>query len=107
MKTMKEINVAIHRRKGPKEDAYIENYTVPLETGMSVLNVLDYVSENCDPSLAYEASCRRGLCSVCLVKVDGKVFKSCMELATGDLEIETGSKNPIKDLAFSNQRIKK
>ena len=104
---MKEITVSIERRKGPDEKPYMQTYKIPLEKGMSVLNVLDYISHHCDPTLSYEASCRRGLCSVCLVNIDGKVLKACMELAHGDLEIRAGAKNPLKDLAFSNQKKRK
>jgi succinate dehydrogenase/fumarate reductase-like Fe-S protein len=104
---MKVINVSVERRKGAHEQPYMDAFKVPLEKGMSVLNVLDYISQQCDSTLSYEASCRRGLCSVCMINVEGRVFKSCMELAHGDMEIRCGSKNPIKDLAFSSQKIKK
>lgn len=102
---MKEINVSVQRRKGPHDEPYMEDYKVPVETGMSILNVMDYIGQNCDHSFAYEASCRRGLCSVCVVKVNGKVIKSCLELAQEDLVIE-GTKNLIKDLAFSTKKPK-
>lgn len=102
-----DITVAIERRTGPHEKAYWQQYHVALEVGMSVLNVLDVISRSQDPTLAYEASCRRGLCSVCLLNINGKVVKSCMQLADVDLTIQTGSKNPVKDLACSNRRIEK
>jgi succinate dehydrogenase/fumarate reductase-like Fe-S protein len=106
--SMIEINVSIERRKSPHEEPYMEKYKVPVQKGMSVLNVIDYISENCDTTLSYEASCRRGICSVCMVKINGKVYKSCMELAPEeDIEITNGSKNPVKDLTFSLRKMNK
>ncbi len=101
------IQVSIERREGPEKTPYTQEYKVPLERGMSMLNVLDYISNNCDSTLAYEASCRRGLCSVCIIHVNGKVTKSCLELAQDDLVIKNASKYPLHDLTFTNQRKKK
>lgn len=103
---MKEISVSVHRQYDPHAKPYVKEYNVGLHKGMSILNVLDEINQSCDSSLAYEASCRRGICSVCMVNMDGKVVKSCMELATGDMELKNGSKFPIKDLAFASKRIK-
>lgn len=104
---MNEIRVSVERRRGPDKEPYMEEFTVPFERGMSILNVLDYIRRECDTSFSYEASCRRGLCSVCLVKVNGKVIKSCLELAEGDMEIYPGSKNIIKDFVASKRKVKK
>lgn len=104
---MKEIKVSIQRQKGPYEETYVDEYKIPIQTGMSILNTLDFITENCDSTLSYEASCRRGICSVCMVNVNGKVVKSCMELSTEDMELKNGSKYPIKDLAFSSKKLQK
>ncbi|MCM3715909.1 2Fe-2S iron-sulfur cluster-binding protein [Alkalihalobacillus oceani] len=103
---MKEITVSVQRQPAPEAETYNETFQVELKTGMSILNVLDEISTTCDSSLAYEASCRRGICSVCMVNVNGKIVKSCMELASGDLELKNGSKFPIKDLAFGSKKRK-
>ena len=103
---MKEITVSVQRQSAPEAETYNETFQVELKTGMSILNVLDEISTTCDSSLAYEASCRRGICSVCIVNVNGKIVKSCMELASGDLELKNGSKFPLKDLAFGSKKRK-
>ena len=74
-------------------------FDVPLREKMSVLNVLQYVNEHYDGGLAYYVSCRRGLCSGCGVRVNGKAKLACVELVSGDLTIEPLSEDRVvKDL---------
>ena len=46
-------------------------------SGASVSTALQYLQRAVDPSLAYVLSCRRGLCNICAIKVDGKVLTAC------------------------------
>lgn len=86
----KTINVKVHRfnprDKNPR--SRFQSYRVPLENGMSILNVLNYIYENLDSSLAYYVSCRIGKCTGCHVKVNGKVKLICTTLATQDMTLE-------------------
>jgi succinate dehydrogenase/fumarate reductase-like Fe-S protein len=54
---------------------------------MSVTNVLDYIYENLDSSLAYYTSCHRGVCGRCLMIVNGKTRLACIELVTDNLTL--------------------
>lgn len=45
--------------------------------GASVSTALQYLQRKVDPSLAYVLSCRRGLCDLCAVRIDGKVVTAC------------------------------
>jgi len=72
---------------------------VPVVQGMSVLNVLQFISENYDGGLAYYISCRRGNCAGCTIRVNGKSKLACSEMVTDDLILEPVSKDRvIKDL---------
>jgi fumarate reductase iron-sulfur subunit len=76
-----------------------QQYEVPFVKDSSVLNVLEYIYEHLDPSLAFYASCRRGICGRCNIKVNGKARLSCGELVTGDLKLEpTRPKKVVRDL---------
>ena len=65
-----------------------QEYVVPLVFGMSVMNVLDYIYENLDASIAYYSNCHRGICGRCAMLVNGEQRLACAELVTGDLMLE-------------------
>ena len=104
-----EIKVRIIRfnpRKDKKPQYVL--YKVPYVKGMSVLNVLTYIYENLDSSLAYFVSCRIGKCGGCTAMVNGKATRVCTEPVRGDLTIEPlrGYKI-IKDLVLDLEGRKK
>lgn len=107
MENSKEIKVKIFRfspLKGDKGGKY-ETYSVPVVQGMSVLNVLQFISENYDGGLAYYISCRRGNCAGCTIKVNGKPKLACVEIVKGDLTLEPVSQDRvIKDLIVKPTR---
>lgn len=77
----------------------LQKYEIPYIKDSSVLNVLEYIYEHVDPSLAFYASCRRGICGRCNIRVNGKARLSCGELVTGDLKLEpTKPKKVVRDL---------
>ena len=77
-------------RFDPSRDAEsrFQEYVVPLGFGMSVMNVLDYIYENLDASIAYYSNCHRGICGRCAMLVNGERRLACAELVTGDLVLE-------------------
>ncbi len=56
--------------------------------GASVSTALHYLQRSVDPSLGYALSCRRGLCDVCAVRIDGVVRTACTTMLTDDMLIE-------------------
>jgi len=81
--------IKVRIRRGVKgERHWTATYEVPVEPGQSVLGVLQYIYEHMDPTLAFSCSCRIGLCSACLVRVNGKVVRACTTLVEGDMLIE-------------------
>ena len=94
------IKVKVFRFNPAKgKEATYQNYIVPFTKRMSVLNVLQYISEHFDGGLAYYISCRRGACAGCTVMVNGKARLACTELADDNMTIEPVSRNrTIKDL---------
>lgn len=100
MTEKKIVKVKIFRydSNGPCEPRY-DSYKVPVEPIMSVLNILDYIYENLDSTISYNANCRRGTCGVCTVIVNGKAVRSCIAKLAEDIIIEPISKKKcIKDL---------
>ncbi|MCE7796135.1 2Fe-2S iron-sulfur cluster-binding protein [Sphingobium sufflavum] len=71
-------------RDGSEEIARFDLPDDPAESGISgtwegasVSTALQYLQRKVDPSLAYVLSCRRGLCDLCAVRIDGKVETAC------------------------------
>ncbi len=74
------------REDGAKEGEY-KDCEIPYKDRMTILNVLDYIHESSDRSLAYYKSCRIGKCTGCLVEVNGKNKLACTTLARDDMKI--------------------
>jgi succinate dehydrogenase/fumarate reductase iron-sulfur protein len=103
-KDRKSINVRCFRFD-PETDSEgrFDEYKVPFQEDSSVLDVLEYIYENLDPSLSFYASCRRGVCGRCGAKVNGKARLSCGAKVTGDLELEpTRRSKVIRDLRIND-----
>ena len=99
--TTRRIKVTIARGE-PGAQGRQDTYEVPVSPGTSVLNVLDYIAQHLDPSISYQCSCRRSICSVCVMKVNGKAGKSCVEIVSGEeLLLEPSNRrNLVKDLVI-------
>ncbi len=83
------------------EQPYYKQYDVPLESGMSAMNALDYIYQNLDGSLSYydHAGCDLGICARCSGKINGKSGLFCQTLIDGDVRLEPRSKDKVlKDL---------
>lgn len=59
------------------EESYWQSFEVPTRKAMTVLDGLFYIRENIDPTLAFRASCRMGICGSCAVKINGKPRLAC------------------------------
>jgi succinate dehydrogenase/fumarate reductase-like Fe-S protein len=89
-----------------RESRYQE-YQVPFEEGMSAMDVLDYIYQNLDGTLAYydHAGCALGICARCNCKVNGKAALFCQVPVSGDLTIEPISPSRVlKDLVCEKKR---
>lgn len=77
-------------------------FEVPTEPHWTVMNVLDYISENLDSSLAYfkHSACNHGICGRCSLKVNGKVGLACsLELLNEqNLTLEPRNSKVVRDL---------
>ena len=99
---MNEFHVTI-RRSGPGgADSRLQTYAVPVAEGeiLSVLNVLEYIYRELDPTLAFcdHAACRQAACGKCMVKLDGAVKLACKEVAHDGMLLEPYSGRVVRDL---------
>ena len=85
------------------EAPHKQTWEVPLTDRMSVLQVLDYIYDNLDGSLAYysHAACRQGICRRCTLVINGKPRLMCQTLVEGDITLEPPPKlRVIRDLVY-------
>jgi succinate dehydrogenase/fumarate reductase-like Fe-S protein len=84
-----------------REQGYFDDFEVPYEEGMSVLDALRWVRANRDSTLAIRYSCiNANACKTCMALVDGAVEYTCIaKLTAGPMTIEPLPKRPlIRDL---------
>jgi succinate dehydrogenase/fumarate reductase-like Fe-S protein len=86
-----------------KEPAF-RSYRVPYEKGMSAMNVLDYIYQQLDSTVAYydHAGCALGICAKCTGRINGKAGLFCQTYVDGDVTLEPVSVQRIlKDLVVN------
>lgn len=98
------MKVEINRYDPESEKKWIDHYEVPLnDKTKTIMDVLDYISLNLDPTLAYyqHSVCNHGICGRCTLTVNGKPRLACIELANNYEELvigPIGNRNLIRDL---------
>jgi succinate dehydrogenase/fumarate reductase iron-sulfur protein len=101
----KNFNVKIYRFDPDfDEKPQYKKYSIPYEEGLSVLNVLKYIYQEIDHSIAFYSSCRIGKCNGCLMTVNGKPKRACTTPAKKNMVIEPLKNHEIiKDLVVKFQ----
>ena len=89
------------RRGSPESALRYDDFEVPYEEGMSVLDALRWIRVNRDSTLAIRYSCiNANACKTCMALVNGEVQYTCMaKLAPGVMMVEPLPKRRlIRDL---------
>ena len=92
----------LHVRRGaPGEALRFDDFEVPYEEGMSVLDALRWIRAHRDSSLAIRYSCiNANACKTCMALVNGEVEYTCIaKLTPGIVRVEPLPKRAlIRDL---------
>ncbi len=89
------------RRGTTNEASHYDDFEVPFEEGMSVLDALRWIRTNLDSSLAIRYSCiNANACKTCMALVNGEVEYTCIaKLTPTVITVEPLPKRPlIRDL---------
>ena len=89
------------RRGTANEESRYDDFEVPYEDGMSVLDALRWIRTHLDSTLAIRYSCiNANACKTCMALVNGEVEYTCIaKLAPGTITVEPLPKRPlIRDL---------
>ena len=74
---MNQIILKVRRGPSAGESETYQTYALPIAC-TSLLMALRYIKDNLDPSLDFRAyHCAKGVCTSCLMMVDGKLVKAC------------------------------
>jgi succinate dehydrogenase/fumarate reductase-like Fe-S protein len=76
---MAEIKAKILRYNPDKDDKpYFQDYKVKTDRTVTIHELLTMIHRDHDGTLAYrQFKCYKGMCTTCVVKLDGKVVKGC------------------------------
>ncbi len=90
-----------------RDGKYIESaYQIEVNDNWTVLDVLSYIKENIDETLAYRVMCRSSICGTCAVRVNEKHILACKEkiISFGECVVIEPISNlsPIKDLVVEH-----
>jgi len=103
----KKIKVKVFRfDPAVDEESYFDQYEVPLVEGSSAFDVLDYIYQNLDGTLAYydHAGCALGICAKCTGRINGKPGLLCQTIVHGDITLEPLSPDGVvKDLVVEKR----
>jgi len=63
--------------RGDGSGGSFETFRVPTQASQTILDVVVWIQQNEDPSLAYRYACRVGMCGSCAMTVNGKPRWTC------------------------------
>lgn len=83
-------------------------YEVPVQRGMTVMNVLDYIYAHLDHTLAYyrHSSCCQAICGRCACKLNGRQVLACAKEVEPDaplLRISPADGLVLRDLVLQRE----
>lgn len=109
MKDEVAVKVFRYDPSGDERPRY-EEYAVPRQEGMVVGDVLEYIYEHYDGSLAFRYECRTRQCGSCVIEINGEPGLMCM-VPVGEareLVLEPlGSLPLIRDLVTDREHMMK
>jgi succinate dehydrogenase/fumarate reductase iron-sulfur protein len=87
------------RRGGPDGAAELQDFAVPYQKWMRVLDALNWIAENRASDLAYRWFCGSKMCGTCAVRMNGREVLACWEAVEPAMTIEPLRNLPvIRDL---------
>lgn len=106
------MKVTIARFDPDSNRSWTQEYEVDTSrASMTVMDVLSYIGEHLDPTLAYykHSICNHGICARCSLQINGKVRLACTERvdAYESLDLKPVATYPVvRDLVVNNSATK-
>ncbi len=87
------LSVEIRRADGSEGIARYQEFTVPYQKWMRVLDALNWIAENEATDLAHRWFCGSKMCGTCAVRMNGREVLACWEAVEPEMTIE-----PLRNL---------
>ncbi len=87
--------VAMRVYRGDKTGGDFKDYSVPVESGMVVLDAIHYIQRELQPDLAVRWNCKAAKCGSCSAEVNGRPMLMCKTRLDRFAEGETLTVQPI------------
>ena len=99
MTDVQTVEFRVLRFRPEQEDEPVwQDYAVPCQPDWVVLDALNYIKDEIDPTLSHRWSCRMGVCGSCGMLVDGRPVLTCNAFVReydGPIRVEPLSNFPI------------
>ena len=66
-------------RQQPNDTPYLENFTLEVEAGNTILDCLNRIKWELDGTLAFRKNCRNTICGSCGMKINGRSALACQQ----------------------------
>eukprot|EP00033_Pygsuia_biforma_P000904 GCRY01001044.1.p1 GENE.GCRY01001044.1~~GCRY01001044.1.p1 ORF type:complete len:258 (-),score=46.12 GCRY01001044.1:152-925(-) len=84
---LKKVSVYRYDPDTPEKKPYMQDYLVDLDScGPMVLDVLNKIKSEQDPTLTFRKSCREGICGSCSMNINGLNNLACLEKVDPNLK---------------------
>ena len=94
----KTVKLSVFRgSKDPASQRY-DQFEVPWEPGMVVLNAIHYIQANLDPSLSARWNCKAGRCGSCSAEINGRprlMCKTSVDSVEGEIKVRPMKAFPL------------
>jgi len=99
------VTVRIRRSSGSEGGSAYQDFDVPYQKWMRVLDALNWIAENRATDLAYRWFCGSKMCGTCAVRMNGREVLACWEAVEPAMTIEPLRNLPvIRDLVVDRTR---
>jgi len=89
-------NAKVRVFRGDASGGTYKDYTVPIDTGMVVLDAIHYIQREIDPDLAVRWNCKAAKCGSCSAEVNGRPSLMCKTRMEGFAKDEVVTVQPIQ-----------
>src|SRR6186713_2052615 len=101
------LRVRVRRSEGGA-DAQLQEFQVPYQKWMRVLDALNWIAESAATDLAYRWFCGSKMCGTCAVRMNGREVLACWEAVEPEMTIEPlRNLDVVRDLVVDRSRYEK
>lgn len=84
--------------RGDADSGRFEQFSVPAQENQTVLDVVTWIQQECDPTLSYRYACRVGMCGSCAMTVNGTPRWTCRTHVKAVLDDDALQIAPLRNL---------